>query len=48
MARVGEPTVMLTINKQTMMKKDVTICNTKLIKWDGYCVECDKEYDYEV
>ena len=27
---VGRPTVMLTVNKQTVMNKDVTICNTKV------------------
>ena len=35
--RVGRPAVMLTVSKQTVMKKDVTICNIKLSQHTSKC-----------
>ena len=35
--RVGRPAVMLTVSKQTVMKKDETICNIKLNQHTSKC-----------
>ena len=35
--RVGRPAVMLTVSKQTVMKKDATICNIKLSQHTSKC-----------
>ena len=34
---VGRPAVMLTVSKQTVMKKDVTICKIKLSQHTSKC-----------